>query len=145
MVEANPSGGGNSGRDVWQEQRDKAGKKRKHQKAFGKAGRMNWSEKREKKRQKQQERQNGVDPYEISQYTIGSDRFNEYYKRIFVDVMPTEEEFGTFLQTLYDKLPVTFRINSGEAGFERLSQMLKDPDFIKQFIESAEQEAGDEN
>ena len=45
--------------------------------------------------------------------------------------MPTEEEFGTFLQTLYDKLPVTFRINSGEAGFERLSQMLKDPDFIK--------------
>ena len=37
-------------------------------------------------------------------------------------------------------MPVTFRINSGEAGFERLSQMLKDPDFIKQFIESAEQE-----
>ena len=30
---------------------------------------------------KQQERERGVvEPYEISQYTIGSDRFNEYYK-----------------------------------------------------------------
>ena len=50
--------------------------------------------------------------------------------------MPTEEEFGVFLQTLYDKLPVTFRLNSGEAGFQRVSKMLKDADFIKQFLEA---------
>ena len=31
--------------------------------------------------------------------------------------MPSEEEFGVFLQTLYDKLPVTFRLNSGQANF----------------------------
>lgn len=31
--------------------------------------------------------------------------------------MPTNEEFQKFVKTLYDKLPVTFRINSGEAGF----------------------------
>ena len=48
--------------------------------------------------------------------------------------MPQEEEFGTFLQTLYDKLPVTFRLNSGEAGFQRVSAMLTDPDFIKKFV-----------
>jgi len=52
--------------------------------------------------------------------------------------MPTEEEFGTFLQTLYDKLPVTFRLNSGEAGFDRVSRMLQDADFIKGFIEKEE-------
>ena len=52
--------------------------------------------------------------------------------------MPTEEEFGIFLQTLYDKLPVTFRLNSGEPGFDRVSAMLKDPEFIKGFIEKEE-------
>ena len=51
--------------------------------------------------------------------------------------MPTEQEWGTFLQTLYEKLPVTFRINSGSAQFQRVSQMIKDPEFIKQFIERA--------
>ena len=44
---------------------------------------MNWAQKRDKKRQRQQElERNGGerDGYEINQYTIGSDRFNEYYK-----------------------------------------------------------------
>ena len=49
--------------------------------------------------------------------------------------MPSEEEFGLFLQTLYEKLPVTFRLNSGEAGFQRVSEMLRNPGFIKQFLE----------
>ena len=44
-----------------------------------------------------------------------------FSQKVFVNVMPTDGEFQTFLQTLYDKLPVTFRINSGEAGFERVS------------------------
>ena len=30
---------------------------------------------------------------------------------------------------------MTFRLNSGEAGFQRVSQMLQDPGFIKQFLE----------
>ena len=56
-------------------------------------------------------------------------------------VMPSEEEFGVFLQTLYDKLPVTFRLNSGEAGFQRVSEMLKGADFIKKFLVEEQENA----
>lgn len=80
MVEA---GGENKGgaRDVWKEQRDKAGKKRKHQRAFGNGGKMNWADKKRNKKERQAEQAAGrVDHYEISTYKIGSDKFNEYYK-----------------------------------------------------------------
>jgi len=80
----------------------------------------------------------------MSNYKIGSDRFNEYYKKIFANVMPTEEEFGTFLQTLYDKLPVTFRLNSGEASFQAVSEILKDANFVKQFLESEKSKQGED-
>ncbi len=81
MVEQN-KGAPAATRDVWKEQEAKAaGKKRKHQKAFGNGGKMDWSKKRDnKRRNKQKEAEGGRDDYEISQYTIGSDRFNEYYK-----------------------------------------------------------------
>lgn len=57
------------------------------------------------------------------------------WQKIFAAIIPTEEEFATFLQTLYDKLPVTFRLNSGEAGFQNVSAMLKDENFIRKFVE----------
>ena len=139
----------------WRERKEKPNdRKRKHNKAFGKQP-VNWGEKRDKKRLKAQELEQGInEPYEISKYTIGSDKFNEYYKvsfgsqslkvaifltaflfdflkRVFAEVIPTEKEFQKFVKTLYDKLPVTFRINSGEAGFQRVSQLLKNPEFIK--------------
>ena len=84
MVEANNPGrgGGKGDRDVWKEQTEKANK-RKHKKAFGNGGKLNWAQKREKKRARKEEldRNGGkVEAYEISTYTIGSDRFNEYYK-----------------------------------------------------------------
>ena len=52
MVEANKSGAPAAAatRNVWKEQEAKAGKKRKHQRAFGNKGKMSWSDKREKKR-----------------------------------------------------------------------------------------------
>jgi len=37
---------------------------------------------------------------------------------------------------------VTFRVNSGEANFQRVSAMLKDPSFIERFVES---ESNEEN
>jgi hypothetical protein len=40
------------------------------------------------------------------------------------------EEFKLFEATLKEKLPVTFRLNSGEHNYEKVSQMLRDPDFI---------------
>ena len=81
MVEANNKG--RHQKDL--RQGGKAGNKRKHNKAYpnkGKGGSgFNWAEKRDKKRQKQQERERGgAEPYEIANYVIGSDRFNEYYK-----------------------------------------------------------------
>jgi 16S rRNA C967 or C1407 C5-methylase (RsmB/RsmF family) len=48
----------------------------------------------------------------------------------------TPSEFVLFEATLKEKLPVTFRINSGEHNFEKVSQMLRDPDFIKNFTDS---------
>ena len=39
-------------------------------------------------------------------------------------------------------MPVTFRLNTGEPNIQRVSHMLKDPNFVKQFVESkAVQEA----
>ena len=50
MVEQNKGAPGAT-RDVWKEQEAKAaGKKRKHQKAFGNGGKMDWSKKRDNKR-----------------------------------------------------------------------------------------------
>ena len=40
-----------------------------------------------------------------------------------------------FEATLKEKLPVTFRLNCGEHNYERVSQLLNDPDFIKRFTD----------
>jgi hypothetical protein len=37
-----------------------------------------------------------------------------------------EEEFKVFEQTLKEKLPVTFRINTGELNHHKFSEMLRD-------------------
>lgn len=51
MVEANKSDAPAAAtRNVWKEQEAKAGKKRKHQRAFGNNGKTNWSQKRDNKR-----------------------------------------------------------------------------------------------
>jgi len=52
-----------------------------------------------------------------------------------------EGEFDTFVKTLMEKLPVTFRINSGELHFEKVSAMLKDPGFIENYAKIQEEEA----
>lgn len=46
-----------------------------------------------------------------------------------------KEEFKVFESTLKEKLPVTFRINSGEHNFDKLSQLLRDPEFISNFTD----------
>ena len=41
---------------------------------------INWAEKRAKKKQRKAEEAAGeVEPYEINNFEIGSDKFNEYY------------------------------------------------------------------
>lgn len=40
-----------------------------------------------------------------------------------------------FEATLKEKLPVTFRLNSGSHNYERVSQLFNDPDFIKNFTD----------
>ncbi len=49
----------------------------------------------------------------------------------------TQSEFVLFEATLKEKLPVTFRINSGEYNYEKVSQMLRDPDFVKNFTDDS--------
>ena len=65
--------------DNWKQQTEQSKRKRKHKEAFG-AGKINWAEKRAKKRQQKMEKMAGdVEPYEINNFEIGSDKFNEYY------------------------------------------------------------------
>ena len=40
---------------------------------------------------------------------------------------------------MQEKLPVTFRINSGEVGFEKVCSMLKEKDFIENYCKRAEE------
>lgn len=52
--------------------------------------------------------------------------------------MDSEEFHTKFLTTLQEKLPVTFRINSGEVGFEKVSSLLRDKDFIESYSKKQE-------
>lgn len=45
------------------------------------------------------------------------------------------EEFKLFEHTLKQRLNVTFRLNSGEVNHQRVSEMLRDPDFITKFTD----------
>jgi hypothetical protein len=56
------------------------------------------------------------------------------------------DEFKLFENTLKEKLPVTFRLNSGEHNFEKVSEMLRDPDFItNSTVKDFEVEADEHN
>ena len=48
----------------------------------------------------------------MREYSTDSPKFDEYYSKIFEEIM-TKEEFVLFKQVLQEKLPVTFRVNPG--------------------------------
>jgi len=99
-------------------------------------GQVNWKEKREKKKnaQKRQETGEPAEHYEINQFNIGSAKFDEYYTKQFKGILD-EAEFKQFVDTLYEKLPVTFRVQTANVNFEKVCDMLRDPNFIKDFTE----------
>ena len=72
---------------------------------------------------------------------LHSPKFNEYYSKQFAHIMDANEFQNQFLKTLQEKLPVTFRINSGEIGFDKVCAMLKDKDFIETFCKRIEADA----
>ena len=41
-----------------------------------------------------------------------------------------EKEFEEFKETLYLKLPVTFRVNPSHQKYESLVEILRDPEFV---------------
>ena len=45
------------------------------------------------------------------------------------------EEFKLFEATLKEKLPVTFRLNAGEHNIDKVSSVLRDPNFINKFTD----------
>jgi hypothetical protein len=49
----------------------------------------------------------------------------------------SSDEFKLFEATLKEKLPVTFRLNSGENGYERVSAFLRDPTFIESYTDAS--------
>ena len=88
-----------------------------------------WVAKREKKRQqKEQQKDDGwKEGYEKKVYDLSSAKFTEYYKvrhfRLnlwqtqFAEIFDGDAEFAIFEATLKEKLPVTFRLNSGENNY----------------------------
>ena len=128
-------------------------RKNKRQQGFGGHGfKKIYNDKREKKRQRREEDERvarGEKPqnadYELIGYKIGSAKFDEYYKIQFKDIIKTDDEFETFKKTLYEKLPVTFRINPGLINFKEMVKMLKDPEFIKKNAVEVEENEGDGN
>ena len=120
----------------------KSNKKRGNQSRgyFGGGGfKKMWKDKRERKQQRKNEEQDermrvnrGEAPkdrgtYELREYKVGNDKFNEYYRRQFADIIQSEEEFEEFKKTLQDKLPVTFRVNPGLINHQKVVEMFKDP------------------
>ena len=98
-----------------------------------------WKDRRDRKRQKTDEDKSADRTnYEKKEYSIGSKKFDEYYSRQFKSIITSEDEFDKFKKTLYDKLPVTFRINSQLANHQALVDMFSDPEFIQKY--SVEQE-----
>lgn len=96
-------------------------------------GAIKWGDKRDKKRDVKNGNKDNFN-YEKTVYTYDSPKFTEYYKTQFANIL-TESEFVTFEATLKEKLPVTFRLNCGEHNYQRVSQLLNDPDFIKRFTD----------
>jgi 16S rRNA C967 or C1407 C5-methylase (RsmB/RsmF family) len=70
------------------------------------------------------------DNYELREYIVGNDKFNEYYRRQFVEIIQSEEEFEEFKKTLVEKLPVTFRVNPGLPNYQTVVRMFQDPNFL---------------
>ena len=52
--------------------------------------------------------------------------------------MAGDEFHGSFLKTLQEKLPVTFRVNTGEIGFEKVCSLMQEPDFIESYCKRFE-------
>lgn len=69
--------------------------------------------------------------YELKTYKMGCPKFDEYYRKQFEQIIKSDEEFLEFKRTLLEKLPVTFRVNPGNIGHEKVVEMLKDPKFIE--------------
>jgi hypothetical protein len=64
-----------------------------------------------------------------------SPKFTQYYKTQFSQIMD-DAEFTLFENTLKQKLPVTFRLNSGEHDYMRVSEMLRDANFVRNYTDS---------
>lgn len=130
--------------------KDKKNKKQ-NKRHYGGGGHASiWQEKRDKKRQRlaneeddKQRELRGEDKrdritYTLNEYTIGNVKFDEYYRKQFEGIITTEEEFTEFKNTLYEKLPVTFRANPGLINYEKIVEMFKDPSFIENNFEYIE-------
>ena len=69
----------------------------------------------------------------MSNYEIGSKKFEEYYRPQFKEILPSDEEFERFIKTLKDKLPVTFRVNPSLVNYQEMIKLFLDPDFVEKY------------
>ena len=127
-----------------QDPNKKNNKKRGQSKGYygGGGAKKMWKDKRERKQQrKEEEKENKMralrgeapkerENYELREYVVGNDKFNEYYRRQFAEIIQSEEEFEEFKKTLVEKLPVTFRVNPGLPSFQTVVNMFQDPNFL---------------
>ena len=64
--------------------------------------------------------------YALTEIKLGNPYFDEYYKEMFKDCIPTSEEFDLFKSTLVEKLPVTFRVNPGNIHSSEIIKLFQD-------------------
>lgn len=133
------------------EHQNREGKDKKDKKRFSK-----WQENKDRKNKKQQKKfqfwaenpgeqnkpknKNGEGEYKQIEYKIGSVKFDEYYQKQFPFL--SAEEFKEFTSTLFEKLPVTFRVNQTENHHERVVALFRDPEFIRSHYQVTEEVAG---
>lgn len=120
--------------------KDKFKKKNKH-------GKTNWAARRKRAKENQGDPRDNPD-YITKAYVMENPKFDLYYRRLLDPILDagsatTEEEikankdkdFQAFKSTLQTKLPITFRVNPLNVGYETVTNMFSSETFIKDWAE----------
>mmetsp|Transcript_19149 Transcript_19149/g.22101 ORF Transcript_19149/g.22101 Transcript_19149/m.22101 type:complete len:229 (+) Transcript_19149:21-707(+) len=108
---------------------------------YGKKPKMNWAQRRKMARRSKQNKDTN---YELTKFSYKSIKFELYYRRQLDCLLSTcgaetegdaegtkDRDFQEFCEFLRRKLPITFRINPLNVGFETLTQMFGSETIIK--------------
>lgn len=119
---------------------------RKNPRRKAKKGKMNWAQRRMKAKANKELSRNA--DYQKTEYKLVNVKFDLYYRRLLDPILdagnattPQEAEenknqdFKAFLHQLKQKLPITFRVNPLNVGFETITDLFSSETFVKDWCE----------